>query len=121
MHTLSIFPSLLTFGIFAPFLLRLAVAVFILSLGYDRYKKPMKWSSLAYLLIGGFIFLGLYTQIIAILAIGIIKFDMYLDYWKDRKIIPIPKNIYFLYGITGIILLSLLITGPGAIAIDYPL
>ena len=121
MHPLSIFPSLLTFGLISPLLLRLSVGLFILFLAKDRYKKTYKWSAVVYFLSGLMIILGLYTQIAVLFGAASLKFDFWVDYWRNRKTTPIKMEIYFLYGIAGIILLSLLFTGPGFLAFDLPL
>ena len=121
MHPLTTFPALLTYGLFAPSLLRLAVGVFILCLGLRRYKKPYQWTTIFYAISGILIVLGLYTQISAIVAIIVLKFDFYVDYYVNRKSTPVSKELYFLYALAGIILLSLLFTGPGLFAFDLPL
>lgn len=121
MHTLTIFPSLLTFGLISPFILRLAVALFVFSLGKNRYKKEYKWSSVFYIASAVLVFIGLYTQIAVLIAIVVLKFDFYLEYWKNRTFTPISKETYFLYSLAIIILLSLLFTGPGFLAFDLPL
>lgn len=121
MHPLSIFPQLFTFEIFAPLLLRLVVGIFLVWLGMSRYKKDYKWSTVFYYISGSLVFLGLYTQPASILAIVVLKFDFYMDYWNNRKSTPVQAEKYFLYFMAGIILLSLLFTGPGAFAFDLPL
>lgn len=121
MQLLSIFPQLLSFGFFAPLLLRVVVSLFVLYLGYKRWGKQYKWASILYLLSGGLVFLGMYTQIAVIVAVATLKLDFYFDYWKDRKSVPIQNEKYFLYTMATVILLSLLLTGPGAFAFDLPL
>jgi len=121
MHPLSIFPGLFNFEIFAPLLLRVAIAIFLLWLGTSRYKKEYKWSSVLYFLSGLLVFLGLYTQPAAILAIVMLKLDFYMDFYRGQRLSPVPKEKYIMYGIAITILLSLLLTGPGAFAFDLPL
>ncbi len=65
--------------------------------------------------------LGLYTQITALAAIAILKLDFYWDYWTNRKTVPIPENQKILFGVFIVILISLLLTGPGFLAFDLPL
>ncbi len=60
---------------------------------------------------------GMYTQAVVILAIVTIK----LEWWKKRKISTISNEQWMLYWFAAVILVSLLVTGPGAFAIDYPL
>lgn len=121
MDTLSLFPGLLSFGFFAPLLLRIVVGLFVIHLGLKRYKNQYNWTSFLYVLSGVMLILGLYTQAFSIVGIGVLKFDFYFDFYKNRAITPISKEKYFLYVMAMIILLSLLLTGPGAIAFDLPL
>ncbi|TSC70192.1 MAG: hypothetical protein CEO12_507 [Parcubacteria group bacterium Gr01-1014_46] len=121
MHPLSIFPQLFNYEIFAPLLLRLIVSLFLLWLGLSRYKKEYKGFSVLYFLSSILIFLGLYTQPASILGMAILKFDFYIDYWKNRNLVPVQTERYFLYFIAVVILISLLLTGPGAFAFDLPL
>lgn len=118
---LTLFPQLLDFGFFAPLILRLVVSLFMLYLGYKRYGKQYKWTSILYLLSGSLVLLGVYTQLAAIIGIAMLKFDMYTNFWKNRNVAPVSVEKYFLYGIAIVILLSLLLTGPGALAFDLPL
>lgn len=67
------------------------------------------------------VFLGLYTQIAVVLGVATLKFDFYFDYWKNRNTVPVPMEKYFLYALAGVILLTLIVTGPGAFAMDLPL
>lgn len=121
MHPLSIFPELLNFDFFSATILRVVVALFIIYLGRNRQTKIYPFSSLLYYALGALLFLGLYTQIAGIIAILVVKFDFYLNYYKNKTTSPISKENYFLYGFAIVILLSLIITGPGAYAMDLPL
>ncbi len=117
MHPLSTFPSLLTFGLFAPLLLRLCVGSLILLFGFERYKTSYKWASIFYAVSGVLLVLGLYTQLAAILGLIILRFDM----WVEKKKSPVSRQ-YLLFDITlSIILISLIFTGPGFFAFDLPL
>ncbi len=118
MHTLSLFPELLTFGMLAPFIIRLALSYFILKAGWETYTHgPVKWLSVIYFIVGSMLVIGLYTQAISIAIILLIKYD----FWTKRKITPISSEQMTLYILASAISLSLLVTGPGAFAIDYPL
>ena len=118
MHPTSIFPQLLFLGpMLAPLLLRLSTGIFLIYLGNDRHKKAEAWSTVIYLLAGILLVLGLYTQVAVILGILVIAFD----YYTDKKNSTISKDKMTLCVIAGIILLSLLFTGPGFIAFDLPL
>ncbi len=117
MHTLSIFPGLLDFQLVAPIILRLTVSVFILWLGKERLSKQMKNLSIFYFIAGALVFVGLYTQIAALLGIAVLKFDWYMA----RKFLPLSKTELFAYALAMMILLSLVFTGPGFFAFDLPL
>ncbi len=117
MQTLAIFPELLSFGFFAPMLLRIFVAIFLFYIGIQRWNKPLKGAVLVYFIGGAFLILGLYTQPAAILGILLIKFDFFMD----RKPFPVSKDRLMMFVLAAVILLTLLVTGPGAFAFDYPL
>lgn len=120
MHALTIFPRLLDFVLVAPLILRLTVSIFILILCLDRYKKPMNWTMVFYAAAGILLILGLYTQATAILGVIVLKFDFYTNYWVKRNETKVTKEMYMLYAMAGIVLLSLLVTGPGLFAFDLP-
>jgi len=117
MHPLAVFPQLLTFGLVAPLLLRLAVGLFVLNLGRERYGKQYSWATIFYAVAGALLVLGLYTQIAVITAIIILK----LDFYTSKKTSPPSKEKYILQVVMNIILISLLFTGPGFLAFDLPL
>jgi len=117
MHPLSIFPQLLTYVLIAPTLLRITVGVILILAGLERYKKPFKWTSIIYILSGVFVFVGLYTQVASIVGLIVIGFDYYIE---DKKT-SLTKDKKIIYIFAGIILLSLMFTGPGFFAFDLPL
>ncbi|KND46699.1 MAG: hypothetical protein AB201_02555 [Parcubacteria bacterium C7867-006] len=118
MHTLSLFPSLFTFELLAPTILRLAVALFLINSGWNIYKNSSnKWLGLLYSIFGTMVLVGLFTQAVAVLSIITIK----IDWWMKRKVSPVSKEQMIIYVFAGVILLSLLVTGPGIIAFDLPL
>ena len=117
MHPLAVFPQLLTFSLIAPLLLRLAVGIFILYLGLERYKKPYGWSSIFYVASAILLVLGFYTQVAVIASLLILKFDFY----TDKKSNPVSREKYILQVVLNVILISLLFTGPGFLAFDLPL
>jgi uncharacterized membrane protein YphA (DoxX/SURF4 family) len=121
MHPLSIFPTLLDFGLLAPAILRIVASFFLFYLAKKKMDGPRRWTIPLFLIAGIMILVGLYTQIVALFAIILIKFDFYTNYYKNRNILPVPSEIYFLYIIVGIIFLSLMFTGPGFLAFDLPL
>ena len=117
MHPLTTFPDLLTFGMIAPLLLRLAVGILRLFAGLERGKKQYKWTSVFYVLSSLMIIVGLYTQIASLVAIVLIFFD----YYTENKIAPLTREQKALTILMTIILISLLFTGPGFLAFDLPL
>ncbi len=120
MNPLNTFPALLDFLRLSPLLLRIVVGLFIISLGYDRKNKAYSYISVLYFILGSTLILGFYTQISSLAGIALLKLDFYFDYWKNRKVTPVPRNYYMLYAIATIVLLSLLFTGAGAKALDMP-
>ena len=117
MHPLTTFPILLDFGLISPFLLRIAVSLFILYIGFERYKKPYKWTSIIYIISGILLLIGLYTQIASIIGILVVSFD----FWANKKTTEPTKERFILYAIVKIILISLIFTGAGFLAFDLPL
>ena len=117
MHPLSIFPYLLTFGLIAPLLLRLSVGILRLFAGLERYKKEYKILSIFYIASSILVIMGLYTQIAIIVAIGLVKFD----YYMERKAGTLSREKQALTVLMIVTLISLLFTGPGFLAFDLPL
>ena len=132
---LNPFPQLLTFGFFAPTILRIAAALILLYIGYvinrdrDRFfeisfpivGKPRLWvlraAASITILVGLSLGVGYDTQWAAILAMFIaLKLFILRRYY--RSIIPLSQSAYFLL---FVICLSLLLTGAGALAYDLPL
>jgi len=122
MQTLSIFPDLLFLGpSISPLILRIIVGLFIVYLAKERKNKEYNYLYVAYGIIGIILFVGMYTQIAVLLGLALIKLDFYLSYWKSRKVNPVSVEKYFLYFFAGVILVSLLFTGPGGFSFDLPL
>jgi len=117
MHTLSIFPDLLNFGIFAPLLLRVAVGLFFFYIGLKVTKSTYGWASIFYFIAGILLLIGLYTQLVSIVGIILISFDFFIN--QNSPAFSVEKRI--LYVMVKIILISLLVTGPGFLAFDLPL
>ncbi len=133
---LNPFPDLLVYSLLAPFILRVVVGLIFVNLGILAFKNEKKsWvTSLSTLqipkpevavkilgaieMVGGFMLLvGAYTQIAA-LVLGLLTFvEAYVEY-KDPTIL---KRNFVFYSLILAILLSLLLSGAGAFAIDLPL
>ncbi len=117
MHPLLTFPQILFLGIFGVFLLRIAIGLTIVSIGWDRYGKKMDPLFVIYFIPGILTFMGIYTQIGAVLGILVVIFDFYIES-KDRSVSKDKKTLYML---SLVILISLLVLGPGIPAFDRPL
>lgn len=132
---LNTFPSLLTYGFFAPTILRLVVAISFFYIAYAQFKRRKAISELKIQLIGHvdqtfviisslFIFLtgaalffGWHTQIAAIVGL-LVAFKHAIYAKKYPLLIPLCR-LEYIYII--VILLTLLISGAGALAMDVPL
>jgi hypothetical protein len=117
MHPLSVFPSLLTFGLLAPFLLRLAIGVLQLLTGIEKSKKKLGGVSVVQVISSILLIVGLYTQVVALIAILLIG----IEYRSEKKAGKLSRERGALFILMGTILLSLLFTGPGFFAFDLPL
>ena len=133
---LNTFPNLLTYGIFAPFILRIIVGVILLELGYLKLgKEKGAWKMFfetihfkpAHLFVtlfaaveivaGFFLITGYLTQISALVMSVILFAEAYVEF-RDGTLIK--RDIVF-YVLLLAICLSLLLTGAGAFAFDLPL
>lgn len=133
---LNPFPTLLTYSLLAPTIIRVGIGLVMLGLGYQHlFSKREKlvtnlipkwgaWTAflvwylgLTELIIGIFILTGFLTQAA---AIGGILLSLNLINWKESlpSLVPYSK-IFYLLLITGF--LSLLFSGAGAFAFDIPL
>ncbi len=132
---LNTFPSLLTYGFFAPTVLRILVAFSFFYISYAQASRRKEItalkiqlighvdqtmvliSSLFIFAIGAALFLGWHTQIAAI--IGIIVALKHAIYAKKYPLaIPLCR-LEYVYLV--VIMLTLLISGAGALAMDLPL
>jgi uncharacterized membrane protein YphA (DoxX/SURF4 family) len=116
MHTLSIFPQLFTYGLIAPFLLRLAVGGLRLFVGIEKWKKD-KTLSVLNIVSSLCLIAGLYTQVAVIVGIILIS----IDYFSEKKAGTLTKEKTVISILMKVVLLSLLFTGPGFLAFDLPL
>lgn len=133
---LNPFPELLVYSMLAPFILRVVVGLIFLDLGFLLFKSEKeRWlSSLSVLRVpkpetvikilgaikiagGIMLFAGFYTQIAALILAIIIFAETYIEF-KDPKIL---KRNFVFYVLILTILISLLLSGAGAFAIDLPL
>lgn len=133
---LSIFPSLFNFSFFAPTIIRLAASLIFIFDGYQKTSKnKTEWiahfesvgikSARQIILIVGILelvgglllLLGIFAQP-AVLLLAIISLTFII--LKITKPAALPNKVSF-YLLLLAINLSLLLTGPGALAFDWPL
>ena len=133
---LSIFPSLFNFSFFAPTILRLVAALVVGSTGYQKtFTRRAEWvahfesagikSAQQIILIAGILelvgglllLLGIFAQPAALL-LAIISLAYII--LKIKKPLALPNKVSF-YLLLLAINLSLLLTGPGTLAFDWPL
>jgi len=131
---LTPFPELLTFGILAPTLLRVAAALVFVYLAYHHYKDRNDRAARAFPILGDAmwvvwaavvievataagLFFGYYTQYAALVGAAIaLKQLVWSGSYQRFFILPRSTAILLL-----VIALSLLVTGAGAFAFDLPL
>jgi uncharacterized membrane protein YphA (DoxX/SURF4 family) len=117
---LSLFPSLLSFGVIAPFLLRVVLAIVVLHFAYVHVQKKHR-TAIIFGIIQGIsgllLVLGLFTQVAALVLVIIFGLLM-VKQIINKAFLSDGVNYYLLL---FIIALSLMLSGPGAFAFDYPL
>lgn len=117
---LSLFPSLLTYSGFAPFLLRLILGSVFAFWGYEKVRsKDNKTRLIAIFkfIIAIMLILGYMTQLAALLASIIL--GVYIAYKIINK--SFLNNGINYYLVLFVISLSILISGSGFMAFDLPL
>lgn len=124
MHTLSLFPYLLSHQQLSPFIIRIVLGV---TLAYFGYRKMLgqgqssgsnsKTYGIVEIVVACFLIIGLWTQLAALLnaIILLIKIGFKI---KEKKFLTDGVNYYVLLLTMAI---SLIFTGAGFLAIDYPL
>ena len=133
---LNPFPELLDFGILAPTIIRVAIAVFFISFGWNKLTKEREHKATFFesiglrpagvyvtllgifqLIAGAFLIVGLFTQVIAIIC-ATISLVSYIIKKRHPEMLFTPASVYSLLFIMA---LSLVFTGAGLPAIDLPL
>jgi len=133
---LNIFPDLLTYKMYAPFILRVVVGVIFLELGYLKLgKEKAAWKMFfetihlkpAHLFVslfatieivfGSFLIFGYFTQIAALVMAIVLFAEAYIE-MRDGTLIK--RDIIF-YTLLLVICVSLLFSGAGKYAMDIPL
>jgi len=135
-HTYSLFPDFLNFRDYGPTILRLVLALIFINLGYLKLHGERKgWlmflravnipfpkfvnSSVAIVeIIGGLMFIvGVYTQAVAI-VLGLLGLIQIFIESKEESLI---RRTFVFYFLIIVICASILLTGPGLMAVDLPL
>jgi len=133
---INVFPTLLSYGLFAPFLLRITIAIVFLVLGWS-FVTTKRISLAAYfeandyplgsvlpwllgsitLLTGIFFLFGFFTQVAVLISMYVLLNLMSIER-REEKVLPYPQVFYLLM---MIIATSLLFSGAGAFGIDLGL
>ena len=132
---LNPFPSLLTYALLAPFLIRLTLGAIALWGTYAGFKKPsvfidrltqsgvknapmvLKVFSVLYGISGIGLILGFYTQIATLLFLTLV-IPMFV--WEKRLQRLTTRDVFY-YVLLVVCSLSLLFTSAGFLAFDLPL
>lgn len=133
---LSLFPSALSYGFFAPTIVRCAAGITFLYIAITlvntrivlqsisnlpivgRMRPWMIWTSAAFTaVVGAALVAGLFTQAAAIVG-ALIALKHALGYKKYRAYLPLSLGTYLLL---MVICISIIVTGAGAFAFDLPL
>ncbi len=133
---LNIFPNILFLGILAPMMLRILVGAIFIEFGYSKITQDKKikidffekvglkpgifyvwFLGLAEIIIGSALILGVLTQVVALAGSLIMLGVIYLK-TKLPEGLANSKMYYFMI---FVILISLILTGAGAFAVDVGL
>ncbi len=133
---LNVFPDLLTLEPLAPFILRVVVGIIIMNIGYLKWKGEHSMWKISFealglrhnsslvkgfgvleFLIGLSLFVGIYTQLSALILAIISGLELFAEH-KESALVK--RDVIF-YILIFAIALSLLFTGAGAFSFDLPL
>ena len=133
---LNAFPSLLTFSLLAPLILRVVLGLIFINLGYiELTSEKKRWAAFfetvhlkpatifvilmgLFEIVGGFFLIaGFMTQVTA-LVFSIITFGEFYAEYREETLLK--RDVIF-YLLIFAISLSLLLSGAGIFAIDLPL
>jgi uncharacterized membrane protein YphA (DoxX/SURF4 family) len=120
--TLSVFPSLLTYQLLAPVMIRLALGAVLIFWSYRLLFKSSpdtkrKIVSIIEALAGILLVIGLWTQVAALVIVIDLIVRLYGKF-SNKAFLTDGVNYYL---ILLVLALSLLVTGPGFLAFDMPL
>lgn len=133
---LNPFPELLDFNILAPTLIRITIAVYFISFGWSKLTKEKVHKTTFFesiglkparmyvttlgvlqLIAGVCLILGVFTQVVAIIC-ATISLVSYIVKKRHSEMLFVHASVYALLFIMS---LSLVFTGAGLPAIDWPL
>lgn len=125
---LSLFPELLDFGFFAPFILRVFMGLYLCIAGYSIAKSGVPSDNtrerMAFLLMGvivamtGILFLvGLWVQLMGLISFSLGTLGLYFKYHRHH----LMHESYAFYVLFSLVSLALVILGPGPYSVDLPL
>ena len=133
---LNPFPGLLTFRLLGPMLIRIALGVYFIFFGWNKFKKEdstlieffdslslkpasnyLKGLATIEIFVGVCLIIGLATQIVAIIS-AIVSFVMFVISLRSENNRLEKPSFYALLFILGI---SLVFTGAGFALVDLPL
>lgn len=133
---LNLFPELLTLEPLAPLILRVALGLIVMNIGYLKWRSEgpqfkiffealnlpnkdsvIKGFGLLEVIVGLSLFVGIFTQLAALILVLISGIELFAEY-KESSLVK--RDIVF-YILVFAISLSLLFTGAGAFSFDLPL
>ena len=121
---LSLFPSLLTYEQFSPFILRLVLGITLAYFGYLKLMSKGKSSGSNSKTYGAveaitatFLIIGLFTQLAALINAVILAIKIIFKA-RDKKLLTDGINYYLLLLVIAV---SLIFTGAGWFSFDLPL
>ena len=115
-HVVTPFPELLTYSFYAPLLLRIALAFYALLVVYKQREKEAIYYRVVFFIVGIALLVGFYVQI-AVLVLALLLIISLFDAHARLNTEVSRVELILLLAI----ILSLLVTGAGYLAIDLPL
>lgn len=125
-HIVTPFPMLLNYSFYAPLILRLALALFVINMGFSRkridevavteIKSPNYFVKTLLVIAGLFVFVGFYLQVACIIVVLLFGLALFKKDWVVTTEIGRAELILLIS-----IAVTLMFLGAGAYAIDYPL
>jgi uncharacterized membrane protein YphA (DoxX/SURF4 family) len=114
---LALFPSLLSWALLAPFIIRFVLGITLIHFAFRHYKAHQRTTALGFGILGILILIGFLTQLAATLT-SIVFIVLLVHKMKRGAFMSDGVNYYLL--LLGMAL-SLLFSGAGLYAIDWPL